>query len=294
MICRMLITSILFLLSTFNYNLTYGQDDLQVWREFINLIKNNKMTVDRIRPHKELGDKIKPTLLGYLDIMRTQAAPEDWAVEPEIVRIENRIHYIIPWTTNNQKVTYCLSFIMEDSKWYFRHMETIFVRLDKITKLPASTFPDVSEAQKAFVREEIYWSNLIINFYLPISKEKGKEYALNMLKDGGGYFVGAKTWVPFSSPHKAFILYMCWEQANLRGNHVTLQHLDDKKAIVSMETHFFALYSITSNLKPSISFDDYKQIFETMWQDRALNAGWNLDIEYNKDYKVTFHFKRKS
>ncbi|MBI4811680.1 MAG: hypothetical protein HY800_09635 [Ignavibacteriales bacterium] len=276
-----------------NLEFVHCQDDLRIWKEFINTLRSGKMTIDKIRPYQQLGDHYKPILLGYLDSVKTQAAPEDWIAEPEVIKIDNRTQYIIPWTTRNQKVSYCFSFITEGSHWYFQHLEAIFIRLDKISELPTSKFPDVAEDRKSWAREEIYWSFVIINVYLPTAKEKGKEYALSMLKDGGGYFVGARTWVPFSSPHKAFILYLCWEQANLRGNDVTLVKLEDHEAIVCLNTYFFALYSITSHLKPRISLEDYKQIFETIWQDRASNAGWNLDIKYSPDYEVTFHFTKR-
>ncbi len=128
--------------------------------------------------------------------------------------------------------------------------------------------------------------------YLPVAEEQGKAHALGMLRDGGGYFVGARTWVPFSSPHRAFILYLCWEQANLRGNGVTLIKLQDNEAIVRMNTQFFAMYFTASHIKPRISIEDYKQILETIWQDRASNAGWHLDIQYSADFEVTFHFTR--
>ena len=134
---------------------------------------------------------------------------------------------------------------------------------------------------------------MILNLYVPVAKERGKEAALNMLRDGAGYFVGARTWVPFVPPSKAFVLYLCWEQANLRGNQVSLVKLDDHAAIVRLSTHFFALYAAAAHLKPVISLDDYKQIFETIWQDRASHAGWNLDIRYSADYETTFQFTRE-
>ncbi|MDZ7289494.1 MAG: hypothetical protein ONB44_19110 [candidate division KSB1 bacterium] len=270
----------------------FGQDDLRIWKEFVDALRNGRITVDNIRPYEQLGDNFKPILLGFLDSARAQALPTDWDVEPEIIRTDNRIQYLIPLTSRTQKVSYCFSFVTEGSQWYFQHLEAIFIRLDKLSKLPTSEFPDVSEAQKNWAREEIYWSFVIINFYLPTVKEKGKQYALDLLKDGGGYFVGARSWVPFSPPHKAFILYLCWEQANLRGNAVTLVQLEDNEAIVRLNTHFFALYFTVAHLKPRISLDDYKQIFETLWQDRAKNAGWNVEIHYAKDFEVTFHFKR--
>jgi hypothetical protein len=271
---------------------SYCQDEIKIWNEFLTLVKNNQLSLDRIKPHDLLGDKFKPILLGYLDSIRIQASPSDWLNTPEIVKTDNRIQFLVPWSTRGGKTDFCFSFVVIDNQWYFQHLESIFIRLDKASPPPVSSFPDVSEPQKAWVREEIYWSFIVQNMYLTIAKEKGKEYALALLKDGSGYFVAAKTWVPFASTNKAFILYLCWEQANLRGNNVTLESLSDTYAIVNLETTFFYLYSNTANLKTRISIEDYKQIFETIWQDRAQCAGWNLDIKYSPDYKVKFIFTR--
>ena len=40
-----------------------------------------------------------------------------------------------------------------------------------------------------------------------------------------------------------------------------------------------------------LTFDDYKKIFETIWQDRAYNAGWSLKISYEGN-KCIFHFEK--
>jgi hypothetical protein len=292
MMRRIILASTVIVVSLCYLNLAHSQDDLSVWKEFTLALRDGKMTLDKVRPHKDLGDGFKQILLGYLDSVRTQAAPEDWNTVPEVIRIDDRIQYIVPWNAGGRKISYCFSFVTEDSQWYFQHLESIFIRLDKIPQLPVSDFPDVSEAQKSWAREEIYWSFVVMNIYLPLAKEKGSEYALNMLKDGGGYFVGAKTWVPFAPPHKAFILYLCWEQSKLRGNDVTLVKLEENEALVTLNTHFFSLYFTAGHLKPIISLDDYKKIFETIWQNRASNAGWKLDIQYTDDYRVTFRFKR--
>lgn len=58
-------------------NLAYSQVDLRIWNEFMSALRSGKMSVDKIRPHTQLGDTYKPILLGYLDSVRTQAAPED-------------------------------------------------------------------------------------------------------------------------------------------------------------------------------------------------------------------------
>lgn len=270
----------------------HAQNDLRIWKEFVEILKSGRMTVERIRPLKQVGDSYKPTLLGFLDSVRTQASSGDWDAQPEVVRIQDRIQFIVPWSARHQKVTYCFSFVGDTTEWYFQHLETIFIRLDKLADLPTSTFPDVSEQAKAWAREEIYWSFVILNVYLPLAKDRGKEAALNTLKDGAGYFVGARTWVPFVAPHKAFVLYLCWEQAHLRGNHVTLVQLEDNEAVVQLNTHYFALYFTAAHFKPVISLEDFTSIFETIWLDRASNAGWHLSFEYAQDHQVTMRLKR--
>jgi hypothetical protein len=157
-----------------------------------------------------------------------------------------------------------------------------------------STFPDIDGRLKTWAREEIYWSFVVLNVYLPAVRERGKENALGLLKDGGGYFLGAKIWVPFSPPRRAFILYLCWEQANLRNNAVVLKSLSDTVAVVEIQTSFLAVYDIAGHLKPVISPTDYRRIFETLRQDRAGKAGWELKISYHENYVVILGFHRNS
>jgi hypothetical protein len=269
----------------------FSQDSLGIWREFVSLVRSGGMTVDRIRPYQEL-ENAKAELLRYLVIAREQALPEEWETKPEIIRRDDTFHYIITLTTNHQKVPYCFSIITENNQWYFRHVESIFIRLDTLSSFPTSVFPDVEEPKKAWMREETYWSFVVLNVYLPITRDRGKDYALSLLKDGAGYYLGAKAWVPFERPHRAFILYLCWEQAHLRNNGVTLVSLSDTSSVVEIQSHFFALYDIAAHLKPVISEGDYRQIFETIWHDRAKNAGWALDVTYLENYSVRLHFHR--
>jgi hypothetical protein len=287
---KQIITFICLLIFTLN---SYSQKELQIWIEFLDLVKKKQMTVDKIQPYDQIGDTFRPILLSFLDSLRTFATSDDWESIPEIIKTNNRIQYIVPWTSRGgTKADFCFTFVITGSQWYFQHLESIFIRLDKTPNLPVSKFPDISETQKAWAREEIYWSFIIQNIYLPISKEKSKASTLDLLKDGNGYLLNAKTWVPLVSPQKAFILYLCWEQANLRGNDVILESLSDTSAIVYLKPQFISLYYATGHLKTMISENDYKQIYETIWVDRAKSAGWILDIEYSNDNSVKFKFIR--
>ncbi len=273
----------------------HSHDELKIWKEFVTSFKNGTFSLEDIWPEYAAKETLMEWMQNLRKVAEKQGTWSDWEAIPEIFPVENYIHFLVKLNIGGQEQTRCLTFLRKDGKWYFARMEMIFLRLDKISSLPASKFPDAPEEQKAWMREEIYWSKIILNFYIPLAQEKGKNFVFNLLKDGAGYFVGAKTWVPFVLPHRAFILWLCWDQVHLKGNRVTLEKLSDKEALIRMQTHFFWLYKAASHLKLRIPFDDYRQMFETIWQDRAKNAGWNLEISYTDEecLECVFRFTRK-
>lgn len=272
------------------YQMVRAQNELRIWKDFVATLMNNKMSLERIRPRAAS----KETLMGWLNSIKERVSPKELAVIPECYHVENLVHFILHLTYEGEKVNYCFTFLTEGNAWYFHGLEAIFVRLDKIASLPTSNFPDIPEHQKAIHREEIRTADLVQQFNYFI-KEKGRDFALNFLKDGQGYFLAAKVRVPFLASSRAFILYLCWDQANLAGNNVTLEKLTDNEAVIRMETIYFMLYKASSHLKDQISFENYRQIFESIWQDRAENAGWKLKIEYQGEYPgaiCIFHFTK--
>lgn len=268
----------------------YGQEEIEIWKEFVSLMKENKITPDHIRPHQFIT---KESLMEVLNTFRRGAVWEEWEVEPEVVHYNNIVNFLIPLKGKfGERRDYCFTFLIEEGKWYLQHIEAIFIRLDKISSLPASEFPDIPESQKAWARQELYWSK-IVWLYNDLSAKEGKESALRIVRDGAGYFLAAKAWVPFVPPSRAFILYVCWEQANLRGNDVVLEKLEDNEAMVKINPLFFQIYRHAGHLKQQIPFEDYRRIFETIWHDRAKNAGWDLQIIY-RGVQCFLHFKRQS
>jgi hypothetical protein len=254
-----------------------GQErDLLIWKEFVTALIKGEIRPEMLRPYY---GELRSPLMEYLKEMREKAASPEWEAEPEVHRVGDRIHFLIPLTFDKSRATYCFTFITDKERWYFQHLEAITIRLDKTGTLPTANFPDVPEETKAHIREETRWSREVWIFNL-LARDKGKNFAFDIFKDGNGYFLAARTWVPFVEPSRAFILYLCWEQANLRGNEVVLEELEDREAAVSMRTHFFHLYNVTAHLKQQILFEDYRKIFETIWLDRARAAGWTLRIEY--------------
>ena len=90
---------------------------------------------------------------------------------------------------------------------------------------------------------------------------------------------------------RAFIVYLCWEQSRLQGNQVTLERLTDNEAVVSMDSIFLRLYTQTSHMRELIQQPDYVRIFETIWEDRAHAAGWEIRFAYNGP-RCTMRFTR--
>jgi hypothetical protein len=269
-------------------------DGLSIWTEFVAAMKTGGLPSEKVRPYYE---ELRAPILGWLKEMSQKATWAEWDRAPEMHRVGEHVHFLIPLTFDGRSANYCLTFLVEGGAWYFRHLEAINIRLDRTGPLPASTFPDVDEATKAHIREETGWSREV-RVFNELASLKGRDFAFDFFKDGDGYFLAAKTWVPFVEPRKAFILYACWEQANLRGNTVTLERLDDAAAVARMSTYFFGLYKASAHLAQQIPFEDYMRIFETIWKDRARAAGWNLEIEYrNEGYRASecvLRFKRPS
>jgi hypothetical protein len=264
-----------------------------VWYEFIAELRKGPLPAARFRPYPSLeylAETLESILNTHLRPHLLAAAERN--VEPESYGSGNQIHFILPILPGEEVEKFCFSFLVENEYWFFQHMENIFIRLDQIGALPVSSFPDLPEDKKAWARDEIQISETVRHFNI-LAAEKGKEFAFHCFQDGQGYFVGARAWVPFVPPSKAFILYACWDFANLHNNPITLLKLDETQAVIQGRLRYFTLYRTAAHLSQQISFEDYSQLFATIWQDRADCAGWNLRITMEQD-DVTFFFTRST
>lgn len=260
-----------------------GGDDIAIWKEFVRLLKTDALGIDRI----DRADPRTPeSRLAWLRDFAKGTDWREWEAAPQAVRNGDFVSFIITLgQSRNSPWEYVFCFKVADGRWLYRFTEGIFIRLDRVAELPATGpgFPDLPEERKHWMRQEIYWSEQVRLFNF-LTLEKGKDFAFRWVADGigngVGYLLGASAWVPFVPPHRAFILYLCWEYAKLLGDAVTLEKLDDKEAVVRLDDlTYFALYLRATHLKQQISFEDYIKIFETIWQARAEAAGWRLVID---------------
>jgi hypothetical protein len=274
---------------------TGSQEDLAIWREFVGLLKADRLSLDRLRPMETLTPESQ---LALLRDFAKNAVWEEWEPPPRVIRYGSLVTFIVTLGQKNASPwTYTFNFIVDGGRWYYRFLEGIFIPLDGIGLLPAAAagFPDLPENRKIWIQQEAYWSEQVRLFNF-LTREKGKDLAFRWIEtglaNGVGYALAASVWIPFYPTPRAFILYLCWEQAKLGGNKVTLEKLDEHEAVVLFEdSQYFSLYMIASHLKDQISFEDYIRIFETIWQARAKAAGWALKID-GQGRKIYFHFNR--
>ena len=272
--CYLLICILLSALTASGLPQPEDKPDLAIWQQFVAMLRAGPFPPDKVRPY---DDSLRAALLGFLSVMREKADWREWERTPEAVRVGQQTTFVLPLTFDGKKKTLSFTFISEAGTWYLQHFESILLRLDKVGEPPVSQFPDVEESQKNWIREENNTSEQV-RLFKYLADQKGKDFAFDWFKDGYGYILQAKTWVPLVRERKAFILYMCWEQANLHGNPTRLEKLTDTAAIVSVEPTYLKLYDQTGHLRQSISKADYLKLFQSIWQDRAQKAGWDLRL----------------
>jgi len=267
---------------------TPGQEQ-QVWAEFVRVVENGPYPAQDIRPYLE---NLREPMAGFLELMRAKADWREWHKAPRVFRTEDQAHFIIPLTFDGQTARYCFSFTKEGQHWHFQHLEAITLPFDRIGELPLSDFPDLPEPDKARIREEIEVSQ-DVRLFNTLAALRDTTTALDWFKDGYGYALAARAWIPFVPPPQAFILYACWEQAKLRGNKVVLERLDPDTALVRISVGYFQLYENAAHLKQQISPERYRQLYETRWQNRAMAAGWDLDLSCAA-HECAFRFTKAS
>jgi len=261
----------------------------QAWAEFVRVMQSGPYPTQDIRPYYE---NLREPMAGFLEEMRAKADWREWHTVPRVFRVGDQAHFIIPLTFDGKSARYSFSFIKEGEHWHFQHLEAITLPFDQLGELPLSDFPDLPESGKAYIREEIEVSQ-DVRFFNTLAALRDTTTALDWFKDGYGYALAARAWIPFVPPPQAFILYACWEQANLRGNKVVLERLDPDTALVRMSVIYFQLYENAAHLKQQISPERYRQLYETRWQNRAMAAGWDLDLSCAA-HECAFRFTKAS
>jgi hypothetical protein len=193
-----------------------------------------------------------------------------------VIETGNTVHFLF----NIGSDEYCASVLLVNGCWYFHHLEAISIDLSNPPELPCTgaSLPGLPEQQLDWMREEAAMTERVRLFNF-LAAQKSRACALDWFRDGAGFALAARAWIPYFEPRLALLWYAAWSETYLHGNPVTVLRIDENNSTIRLaDPLHWRLYRQTVHLKAQIGEPDYEALFDIVWQDRAKCAGWSLDI----------------
>lgn len=176
-----------------------------------------------------------------------------------------------------------MDFVLENGVYKLSSMDCYTLPLKKIDRLPFNCFEPLTEKQEARMREE-YRITKMVNDFVRLKNIIGKEKALEWFKDGEGEQAGVCVWMPYFTKRKAFTAYSAWIQNRLYGEDVYITAFSEEYSeLIFKNSNWLFLYKTAVHLKRMISDDEYLELYETIWKDRAVCNGYMAEISYEED-----------
>jgi hypothetical protein len=181
-----------------------------------------------------------------------------------------------------------LDFIKENDKYKLSDLDSYTLPLKKVDNLPFNDYTPLPEREN-IMRQE-YAITRIVDYYARLKDIIGKQEALNWFKDGKGEKTGVPAWMPYFTKRKAFIAYSAWIQNRLYGEDVYITKFSEEHSeLLFKNSSWLFLYKVAGHLKHMIPYDEYIELFETIWKDRALWNEYNATFSYeNGDILISF------
>lgn len=251
----------------------------EIWAEFCVKMKNDSLT------ENDFDSDISSFLAWFLTGDSTKHRREKFLCSPaKMFDCEDKKCVILDCPDDE----YRFDFIEENNSWKLCFIEGITLPVDKIDNLPYKDFKSLPE-KEIWINTERNISKTV-HYYCKLKDLLGADEALEWFLDGAGEFLCAKSWVPFYKESKAFIIFSAWIENRINGETVSVDVFTDSRCEIRFIDHlWFKVYHTASHIKPQITLDEYKNIFEYIWKDRAKHAGWSIEFEYtDKDTHLIF------
>jgi hypothetical protein len=226
---------------------------------------------------------VRPLMPGMLSMLVTMlnrwSSPRQADLQLyKIVQVGQTIHFLLRRDKPDEK--FCVSVQVEGDHWYMQHLESINIDFSEPSDTPcvAEDLPSLPEAQVAWIREEVAMTERVRLFAF-LCASKTRQFALDWFKDGDGYALAARAWIPYFAPEVALVWYAAWSEWYLHRNPACIKMVGPQKATLCLtDPLHWHLYRQTGHLRSQISEADYEALFDVIWQDRARAAGWRLGI----------------
>ena len=248
----------------------------RIWNEFKIKLKNDSLVPD------DFGEELREIEFSVLSGEKAKSLREA-LLNAENVRFykseQEKKHIVFV----DVGAGFRIDFIINENKWQILFIEGITIPIDKIDCLPYNDFPPIKDHAENWIREEARITGLVRNYNF-IKDNFGIAKALEYCHDGAGKFIAAKSWIPFFSDKKAFIVFISWWDNRIYGENVSIEKFSDDECIIKyIEPIWFRMYDVCGHLKFQIPFDEYKRLFEHIWQDRAKCSGWDISFIYENN-----------
>lgn len=247
---------------------------MDIWNEFQNKLKDDTLTESDFTV--EMCAFLQPLLCGESSASRRKKfldAPYD------VYENTRGISVVLHCLDDD----YRFDFSSDGFSWRLAFVECITLPVLGMETVPYSKFIPL-EKKEVFIRREKEISQFI-HFYLKFKELVGKEEALAMFCDGRGEYICARSWVPFYSDGLSYIAYSAWYESRINGETVVIQEFQENKCVVVIYNHIWRnVYFMARHLNPIIEYTEYMELFESVWRDRAQNAGWTINFVYKDEY----------
>lgn len=244
------------------------------WKEFREKLKQDLLTEFDFTV--EMGVYLRPLLCGEAAESRRRKfleAPYD------IYEGTERVSVVLHCMDDD----YRFDFLPEGVTWKLAFIECITLPVSDINVFPYTEFASLGEKELHIRREKEITQ--YVYFYLKLKELAGKEKALACMFDGKGEYICARSWVPFYSGRLSFIAYSAWYECRINGENVVIREFQESKCEVVIYNHIWrSMYFTTGHLKSVIEFSEYMELYESVWKDRAVSAGWIIKFVYQDEY----------
>lgn len=171
-----------------------------------------------------------------------------------------------------------------------RQLEGIMLDVPARPVMPydARELPRLAAETEHWMRGELEMTERV-RLFRYLTQEESREFALRWFADGAGYLLAARSWLPYLASGPAFLWYAAWSETHLRGNPVVVHRGGPDGGLLEMtDPLHWRLYRATGHLRQQISEADYEAVFEAVWEDRALHAGYGLSVRRDRGLELGF------
>jgi hypothetical protein len=248
-------------------------DPKEIRDEFRDKLRRNDLTAE---------DCIRHSRIDYAAFFRDERASKlkGFIVRQENPQCKHGEEKLIFTLKSSEVDEIRLDFVVQDERWRFYLLDGLTIPIKELPQLPFSDFPAYPNFENRMRMEHVVTKKVF--FYLRLKAEKGKKEALSWFRDGEGHKLNIEAWMPYFTLRKSFVLFNAWVENRYWGQKIVIEELSDTHSVLLFEDHeWLVLYDVTGHLRPRISLDEYVELFEDQWRDRACWAGWSVQFAYH-------------